>query len=296
MQAFTAQPLTSQAFDNPFRNPYLLATLIMAQLETYLAVHTDIRCLLLEHGAQHLPTVDALQRLAGIELVKVVRIVDAALDGAPSTSQAGRGSPVGWREENKPVASKRASLASCMDTCISKTNYLISSNASERNVISFAASTIMLDSSTEGSNTPPPVSKNKSDRSRRQQQPRGASAQYGSSPATSQTHRHVMRLPSGIVGLTSFYPISPTIANAPPSPSPSLPGSVETSRRSTRSRRKGLHRRSATDDGVSLCTLDLDDEDSDYDMEERRLMPLYAHKRSANPVDTRKALKFLGLE
>ncbi|CRK16492.1 hypothetical protein BN1708_011781 [Verticillium longisporum] len=41
MQAFTAQPLANQTHENPFTNPYLLATLIVPHLEPYFVIHNE---------------------------------------------------------------------------------------------------------------------------------------------------------------------------------------------------------------------------------------------------------------
>ncbi|KAI0850192.1 hypothetical protein F5Y00DRAFT_268644 [Daldinia vernicosa] len=75
MQAFTAQPLANQTQDNPFSNPLLLATLIIPHLETYMAAHSATRFLLLEYPPEHLATVLALQRLVGVDLLKVAGIL-----------------------------------------------------------------------------------------------------------------------------------------------------------------------------------------------------------------------------
>ncbi|KAI8963360.1 hypothetical protein F5Y11DRAFT_149612 [Daldinia sp. FL1419] len=75
MQAFTAQPLANQTQDNPFSNPLLLATLIIPHLETYMAAHSGTRFLLLEYPPEHLSTVLSLQRLVGVDLLKVAGIL-----------------------------------------------------------------------------------------------------------------------------------------------------------------------------------------------------------------------------
>ncbi|KAI1471387.1 uncharacterized protein F4812DRAFT_467483 [Daldinia caldariorum] len=75
MQVFTAQPLTNQTQDNPFSNPLLLATLIIPHLETYMAAHSATRFLLLEYPPEHLATVLALQRLVGVDLLKVAGVL-----------------------------------------------------------------------------------------------------------------------------------------------------------------------------------------------------------------------------
>ncbi|KAI1340142.1 hypothetical protein F5Y15DRAFT_423538 [Xylariaceae sp. FL0016] len=80
MQVFTAQPLANQTQENPFSNPMLLATLIIPHLETYMAAHSDTRFLLLEYPPEHLKTVLAMQRLVGVDLLKVAGIVDAEVN------------------------------------------------------------------------------------------------------------------------------------------------------------------------------------------------------------------------
>ncbi|KAI1106735.1 hypothetical protein F4804DRAFT_284126 [Jackrogersella minutella] len=75
MQAFTSQPLANQTQDNPFTNPLLLATLIIPHLETYMAAHSATRFLLLEYPPEHLSTVLSLQRLVGVDLLRVAGIL-----------------------------------------------------------------------------------------------------------------------------------------------------------------------------------------------------------------------------
>ncbi|OTB05432.1 hypothetical protein M426DRAFT_22024 [Hypoxylon sp. CI-4A] len=75
MQAFTSQPLANQTQDNPFSNPLLLATLIIPHLETYMAAHAATRFLLLEYPPEHLTTVLALQRLVGVDLLRIAGIL-----------------------------------------------------------------------------------------------------------------------------------------------------------------------------------------------------------------------------
>ena len=86
------------------------------------------------------------------------------------------------------------------------------------------------------------------------------------------------------------------------SPAPSRPASIAETVRSYRTTRTGRsakrsksRRAYATADGESIMTFD-PAEDSDYDMEERRLMPMFMQKPSKmQKPNSRKALKFLGL-
>ncbi len=101
MQAFTAQRLTHQSNENPFTNSYLLATLIMPHLETYLAAHSEVRFLLLEYPPEHLSTILALQKLVGVDIMKVAQIVDShAKEPLPFTHV--RGASIGCRRSTSP--------------------------------------------------------------------------------------------------------------------------------------------------------------------------------------------------
>jgi len=71
---------------------------------------------------------------------------------------------------------------------------------------------------------------------------------------------------------------------------PSIASTVKTGR-SGRSRVSKMRRGT---DAQSVRTFDWGD-DSDYDNEERRLMPMFMRKPPGRKGDTRKALKFLGL-
>ncbi|KKA29869.1 hypothetical protein TD95_004979 [Thielaviopsis punctulata] len=77
MQAFTSQRLLYQTEDNPFTNPYLLASLVIPHLETFLAAHSHIRYLLLDYPPDHLTTILAVQKMIGSDIMKVAQIFDA---------------------------------------------------------------------------------------------------------------------------------------------------------------------------------------------------------------------------
>lgn len=288
IQAFKPQPHSPHTLDDPFRNPVLLAILILPQLERYLSVHSDIRYLILEHAPQHLPTVLALQKLAGLDFFKVAQIVNT-IDGDNSPfKQLDLVDPSNL-DDSKSIASIHSSLAAYSDDATSKANYLISVKASSEAVADFATVIWRLHDSSHKS---PSNQTKKAEKAKQERSPprRGLSA--------SRQTRHPIRFPTGIVGLSTFFASSPVPTNGPPSPTPSLPESMQTARRSLRVRpsQRAFHKRSVTDDGLSVSNLDLYEEESDYDIEEeRRLMPLFMHQKP-RPVDSRKALKFLGIE
>ncbi|CEJ93927.1 hypothetical protein VHEMI09487 [[Torrubiella] hemipterigena] len=288
IQAFKPQPHSTHTLDDPFRNPVLLAILILPQLERYLSVHSDIRYLLLEHSPQHLPTVLALQKLAGLDFVKVAQVVNAIDDNKSPFKQLDLVDPANL-DDNKSVMSIHSSLAAYSDDSTSNANYLINATASVDDVSDFAGVIWNLNDTSQR-----PSSKQAKQASMRKAE-RSASRRDLAPPRQT---RHPIRFPSGIVGLSTFFASSPVPTNGPPSPTPSLPESIHTARRSLRVRpsQRPFHKRSVTDDGLSLSNFDLYEEESDYDIEEeRRLMPLFMHQKPRT-VDTRKALKFLGIE
>lgn len=159
MQVFTAQPLANQTHDNPFTNPYLLATLIVPHLETYLAMNSNIRFLLLEYAPEHLSTALALQKLVGVPLFKVAGIInmEPSLPNLPSLPSGMSPTPsvVGGlsaislptspREKtstpnfSKPTLRSGSSLSPSSGSHLefSNANFLLASSSSEREVASF---------------------------------------------------------------------------------------------------------------------------------------------------------------
>ncbi|KAH7040438.1 uncharacterized protein B0I36DRAFT_310685 [Microdochium trichocladiopsis] len=144
MQTFTAQPLANQTTDNPFTNSLLLATLIIPFLEMYLAAHADTRFLLLEYPPEHLTTVLALQRLIGVDLLKVSGIIDA---------EAGEPKPFsGFKAQSqlRPRHSAAQSV-SCMSdastTSVATTATLLSPGPRKSEAPSFSKANFLLTSS-----------------------------------------------------------------------------------------------------------------------------------------------------
>ncbi|KAM0275001.1 hypothetical protein ACHAQH_007649 [Verticillium albo-atrum] len=308
MQAFTAQPLANQTHDNPFTNPYLLATLIIPHLEPYFVIHNEVRFLLLEYPPDHLATVLALQKLVGVDLMKVAAIVDSnAKEALPfnhirgaSITQVKEGSRSGSvSPQGKSPHSKSSSTALSEGVAVSKANFLLTSTATEAEITDFVSTIRKLLIEVSRFYVPeeplrPRVGK---------RIPTPISGSFSPFPKTS-------------MGLQS-PPLSPPPMTLPPTPmryhprrppspamsskAPSLTETVKTIR-STRSRRSKSRKSGGTfgpaadrlADAVSLLTVNFED-DSDYDQEERRLMPIFMPKPHTRKGNNRKALKFLGL-
>ncbi|KAI5864259.1 hypothetical protein GGS23DRAFT_620053 [Durotheca rogersii] len=163
MQAFTSQPLTNQTQDNPFSNPLLLATLIIPHLETYMAANSTTRFLLLEYPPEHLTTVLALQRLVGVDLLKVAGILDSEANqprpypgfkvpprtSAHSPQNSGSGILAAGKRADAtlltPPGTKQAEMPS-----FSKANFLLTSSANESEIATLISTIwkILIDIST----------------------------------------------------------------------------------------------------------------------------------------------------
>lgn len=80
MQTFTMQSLSyqSQSSSSPFSSPMLLASLLVPQLETYLANNVSTRLLILHYSSSHLPTILALRHLVGVDTLKIAGILDSS--------------------------------------------------------------------------------------------------------------------------------------------------------------------------------------------------------------------------
>ncbi|KAH6850860.1 hypothetical protein B0I37DRAFT_123112 [Chaetomium sp. MPI-CAGE-AT-0009] len=140
MQAFTAQPLTKQTQSNPFADRALLAALIIPHLESYLATHRDVRLLLIEYPAEHLPTVLALQTLIGTEMMKVVGIIDSDVSTPVQQSlspDASRRASEGFRSLNRGGSRKSGTFVG--PCSFSKANFLLASSATRFETAAFVA-------------------------------------------------------------------------------------------------------------------------------------------------------------
>ncbi|KAK2001881.1 hypothetical protein LX36DRAFT_569414 [Colletotrichum falcatum] len=285
MQSFTAQPLAKQTHDNPFTNSYFLATLIVPHLETYFAAHSEVRFLLLDYPPEHLATVLALQNLVGVDLMKVAQVIDAATK-EPIPFTHARGSSQGRVSTRNDFASssssvqskdsKSAGSASSRDgLVVSKANLLLASTATETEVATFVSTirTLLINSSRFY--VPDKISKNLS--KLRTGNPSPVTQQSLSppiSPLSMRSRRHHR-----------------TTSSARSSPRTSSITDKIMIRRLKSS--QGDKRPVLGDDG-SIMTVDMEFE-SDLDLEERRLMPMFLKKNHIRKGNSRKALKFLGL-
>ncbi|KAJ4190855.1 hypothetical protein NW755_005066 [Fusarium falciforme] len=290
MQAYTAQPLTSQTHDNPFANSYLLATLIIPHLETYLALHTEVRYLLLEYPPEHLPTMLALQKLVGVDMMKVAQIVDAnSKETLPFTHLRGT-TPINGPEQG-PVGRFGTSLSPtsgpCYDVTVSKANFLLTSTASDAEIATFISTVLKILSDISSFYTP-------------EEAPKKPSPKKSKPPSLTGTFSPFPRVTSG----PQSPPMSPALAarfgaglsgsSALSSRAPSIAETVKTikSVKSKLSRGKS-RRKPSNSDAQSILTVYLDD--SDWDQEDRRIMPILSKKPDMRRGNSRKALKMLGL-
>ncbi|KAK2018761.1 hypothetical protein LZ32DRAFT_643393 [Colletotrichum eremochloae] len=286
MQSFTAQPLAKQTHDNPFTNSYFLATLIVPHLETYFAAHSEVRFLLLDYPPDHLATVLALQKLVGVDLMKVAQVIDAAAKETLPFTHA-RGASLGhmstrsdFPSSSSSVQSKDskslASAASRDGLAVSKANLLLASNATDVEVATFVSTVRTLLINSSKFYVPDKGQKNLG--KLRTGSPLLVTQQSMSppmSPLSIRNRRH-----------------NRTTSSAKSSPrTSSVTDSIMVRRLKSR---KGDKKSLLGDDG-SIMTVDMEFE-SDLDLEERRLMPMFLKKKShLRKGNSRKALKFLGL-
>ncbi|KAF5024044.1 hypothetical protein F66182_3892 [Fusarium sp. NRRL 66182] len=290
MQAYTAQPLTSQTKENPFANSFLLATLIIPHLETYLALHSEVRYLILEYPPEHLSTVLALQKLVGVEMMKVAQIVDANSKDIPFTHL--RGNSINGPDQG-PVGRFEASLpSSCStgyDITVSKANFLLTSTASDAEIATFITTISKILSKISDFYIPEEFPRKPSPKKYKPPSLAGALSPF---PRVSSAPQSPPMSPA----LGGRLGAAPPGSSAISSRAPSIAETVKTAKsahstKSKQSRIKSKRRVSAADN-QSILTVNVDD--SDWDKEDQRIMPIL-EKQEARKGNTRKALKFLGL-
>lgn len=312
MQSFTARPLAKQT-ENPFNSPYLLATLVIPHLETYLAAHSSTRLLLLEYPPDHLSTVLAIQRLVGLDLVKIAQIVDSAAP-QPIPFAHVRGSPIhAGHLSPPPVPAGLPSPPRQAEDSLpfTEANFLLTSTASEREIVDFVDTFSKILAEISPLYNPRPST--------------GSKRSKASMSSGTGTYSPFPRSTTSPTSPTA--PVSPR-ATTPLSRSPSSParsdrsqltgetrGNTPSSARShLASSRRGSPPRSSLRDTVLSrketfsrastprnCAVEVEDEDEeelsdlDYEleMEEKRLMPSFMMRERR--VGSHKALKFLGL-
>ncbi|EHK26628.1 uncharacterized protein TRIVIDRAFT_69546 [Trichoderma virens Gv29-8] len=280
MQAFTALPLTNQTSDNPFTNSYLLATLLIPHLETYLALHSGIRYLLLEYPPEHLATVLALQKLIGVDLIKVAQIVDPSNKDRLPFTQIG-GPSVGAKTNTKtPNLSPQSSSS---DVTVSNANFLLTSTATAKDIAKFVSAVWNIQVEACDSESSP----HRKSLPTKKPKPAPLDVLFTKFPRSSVSTRSG---PSPTSADVSSSPESLTLSSR----RQSFTDNIKTPKSGTIYSRAFSRRRLFRSDSASMTTFDHGSDDSELDLEERRLMPMFM--KTVEPKgNTRKALKFLGL-
>ncbi|KAH6670130.1 hypothetical protein B0J14DRAFT_111888 [Halenospora varia] len=152
MHTFCSLPLTIQSTFNPLSNPELLATLLVPQLEAYLASNTSTRFLILQYPANHIATVFALRKLLGSEMFKIAGILDSLASDPPPSFVFRPRTPVNnsfpnekpkcLRADSFQVVRQKASFA---NAAVTKTSSMINLKQQD-NPISFARADYLLPS------------------------------------------------------------------------------------------------------------------------------------------------------
>ncbi|KAL8364995.1 hypothetical protein RB595_004012 [Gaeumannomyces hyphopodioides] len=341
MQTF----LVAHPNNNVFANPIHIATLIIPQLEIYLAAHTDVRFVLLEYPAEHLATVLALQRLAGPDVVKVAGVVTSIPDDKSPTEPSSPAA-VTNHQNHPPVSSANSKLSHSRTTSLqamqspasvaerlkfSQANFSLVAGATDAEIATFITAIwrALIDTS--------PLYIPKQLPSPAQQQPRangtwptGGAPAYNisSSPLGHQGGPNGLPSPVPSGGASSAFSGGPPpmsrggringgghVRSASPAASTRSRVSVVSTRTTrtirsfvgpAKSRLRGaaaaalahvLPSRPGTSATTETSLFDYDPSaDSDYDPEERRLMPLFGQRgRPPRKGNSHKALKWLGL-
>ncbi|UKZ73384.1 hypothetical protein TrVFT333_001030 [Trichoderma virens FT-333] len=258
MQAFTALPLTNQTSDNPFTNSYLLATLLIPHLETYLALHSGIRYLLLEYPPEHLAT-----------------------QQGPFTFYTNRGPSVGAKTNTKtPNLSPQSSSS---DVTVSNANFLLTSTATAKDIAKFVSAVWNIQVEACDSESSP----HRKSLPTKKPKPAPLDVLFTKFPRSSVSTRSG---PSPTSADVSSSPESLTLSSR----RQSFTDNIKTPKSGTIYSRAFSRRRLFRSDSASMTTFDHGSDDSELDLEERRLMPMFM--KTVEPKgNTRKALKFLGL-
>ena len=131
----------------------LLAMLLIPHLETYLATNPSVRLLILLYPSAHLPTVVALRKLLGQDVLKIAGVVDTlSSDPRPRTPVSHSvsnetTSPKGHAQGHKRRASRKSTGSQVSqksfhqskksDISFSKANYLLPSTATDSEIVAF---------------------------------------------------------------------------------------------------------------------------------------------------------------
>ncbi|KAI6421411.1 hypothetical protein MCOR07_004100 [Pyricularia oryzae] len=288
--------------DDPLGSPMVLAALIIPHLDMYLTAHPDVRFMILEYPAGHFPTVLALQRLMGDHIVQVAGIVPEQRAYAPRRRGSIRSIQASAPSlQSFTIANQTITLSAHADITLAAT-------AKEDEVSAFISDiwNTLVDASDFYTPDHMPARPSK-------KEARPVSFSLSAPPSGA-----LPRIPSTSVGTqTLAEPQEPPETAMPstrrrnrsrrrsPSPTPSTKSrafSIASFRTSktvkSRAARRVTMGTMATTGGGTESILDFYDpaEESDYDLEERRLMPLYMTRGQVpRKANTRKALKWLGL-
>ncbi|KAI0009300.1 hypothetical protein F4779DRAFT_378630 [Xylariaceae sp. FL0662B] len=333
MQSFTAQPLANQTQDNPFSNPLLLATLIIPHLETYMAAHSATRFLLLEYPPEHLTTVLSLQRLVGLDLLKVAGILDSESNEQKphrgfKTSPTNPSPRMSTMEEK----AKAALLESAPTPSFSRANFLLTSSATESEITSLISTIwkILVDISPfyipEGV---APKSPTRMDQLSKRNAVHGSQYRPLAQTPLINTTQQYTPLASAAVMMGFQEPTNPAMSNyvsngthteldfplpprrpPPEAPRPETPlkssrasisGSVRSSRttRTMHSQRNKLRSLLGRDMDAERTAMRLSSvyvsDDDEFADEERKYMPLFGRSQCPRKGNSHKALRWLGL-
>lgn len=322
MQAFTAQPLTRQCHGNPFSDRSLLAALIVPHLEGYLHTHPDVRLLLIEYPAEHLGTILALRKLIGIELMKVVGILNGDGDGSTLIRPLTTKTAADPRFQNEFGDRVRALMGACS---FSKANFLLASSATHAETAAFIAAireSLISVSDFYIPETPfyplatlsDTVANSRAKRRPTLSIPKSSSINRLSSSELQPPCTTTSRLDTppespaesystvGCGGLCVAQYAVPAVNKRDKIPRTHMKSYKITDRAHWRdvsyatslASHSRLTKSATVAAGVARDIYQFDDEDEEEDEEERRLMPLY-FKRQAQRGSSIKAMKLLGL-
>ncbi|TLS26078.1 hypothetical protein PpBr36_07442 [Pyricularia pennisetigena] len=295
------QPL-DHTQEDPLGSPMVLAALIIPHLDMYLAAHPDVRFMILEYPASHLPTVLAMQKLMGDHIVQVAGIVP---EQKPPRRRGSNRSIQATAQtlQSFTIANQTITLAGHSDITLAAT-------AKQDEVSAFISDIwhTLIDASDFYTIDQMPTKTSKKE-SRpvsfsRSEPPSGALPRLPSSSVGTQTVPEPQGPPETAMPSTSTRRGTHTRRRSPsPTPSTKSRAFSIASFRTTKTAKSRATRRitmgtMGTTGGGAESILDFYDpaEESDYDLEERRLMPLYMTRGQVpRKANTRKALKWLGL-
>ncbi|RDL38492.1 uncharacterized protein BP5553_02832 [Venustampulla echinocandica] len=155
MQTLSTLPLKDRSTLNPLSDPSVLATLLVPQLEAYLAANSSTRLLILHYTSNQLPTMVALRKLLGSHHFKVAGILNSLALDSPSSRcrpQLSISAHSGAFNDYLPSSTYHASpLNSSLvpvkgDSTLEKSQGMVSKPKQSHSYISFAKANYVLPS------------------------------------------------------------------------------------------------------------------------------------------------------